>query len=376
MARNPEVAIVGGGVIGCSIAFRLAQAGARVAVFEREHVGFGASNASAGMVAPLSDSNELPAVQELGLASFRIYADFVREIEEESGIGVECVRAELLRVAVTEDEERTGRESVAKASRTGLKVEWLSGGEARKLEPLLSPSILGAMYSHDEMQLSPFRLTEALKRVATGRGATVREHTPVVGLLKDGTKVKGVRLPDGEVEADAVVIAAGSWAPMNGDWLDFKIPLFPVRGQGAYATGVHKPLKHSVFRGPSYAVPKGDGSVLLGTTVEKAGFDLRVTAGGMASILGAVQTLLPSMVDAGINQTRVGLRPCSADGLPFIGKVPGWEGAIVAAGHYRSGILLSAITSKLVAELITQGRAPAALAPFDPARLEKVSQTQ
>jgi glycine oxidase len=366
---SPDVVIVGGGVIGCAIAYELSRQRLKVLLLEKDTVGSGASYASAGMLAPLSDSREDPALQELGERSFGLYPTFLESVQEDAGLNVECLPSGIIRTAMDEQETAELRTIGPQAKRLGLPVHWLSGDEARKIEPLIGPAVTAASYSPDEPHLNPSRLVEALRRAAVAHGATVQEHVPVTGLLPNGDRVEGVQTAGGPVFAGAVVLAMGSWSCFAGGWLGTSVPVYPVRGQVLYANRVERPLRHTVIHGNAYATPKGDGT-LLGTTVEHAGFDARVTLGGINAILGGIHQLLPGFAESSINHTRAGLRPWSTDGLPLLGPVPDRRGLVLACGHHRSGILLTPVTAQLVAGHFT-GKV-VDFGPHAAGRLEKV----
>ncbi len=371
MAAGRDIVVVGGGVIGCAIAYRLAREGADVLLLERDQVGSGASQAAAGMLAPLSDSLGHAAVVDLGVESFGLYPSFIDEIEADGGLSVECMQSGILRVALTDEDEDGLKALGAVAEERGLEVSWLGPRQARSLEPQLSSNIRGASYSQAEPQLNPSRLVETIRRAAAARGVTVREQTPVTGLVYEGSKVAGVRTPDGTVPAGNVVLAAGSWSSQAGEWMGAPVPVTPVRGQIAYLNKLDRPLRHTVMRGNTYAVPKGDGTTLVGTTLEDAGFDPRATVGGVASFLTSIQDLVPAIAETTINHTRAGLRPWAYDEAPLMGPAPGVEGLILATGHYRSGILLAPVTARIISDLILKGSGSVDLGPFDAARLEK-----
>ncbi len=371
MAKSPDVLIVGGGIIGSALAYELAKAKARVLLLEQRHLCSGATYASAGMVAPLSDSPAGSPLADLGLRSFTLYGPWVREVEEASAFSIECMDSGILRVAVTEEEERGLKRDLARAKGLGFKLTWLDSKAAREAEPLLGPAIRGATWSPNEPQLNPSRCVEALRRAALAHGAELREQTPVIGLVRNGARVTGVRTPAETISAGAIVIAAGSWSAIAGGWLGLYVPVVPVRGQVVYVNPLTQPLRHTVMRHDSYAVPKGDGATLVGTTRERAGFDQRVTAGGVAAILTRIQELVPSMAEATINHTRAGLRPASEDDLPILGPVPGMDNVVLATGHGRSGILLTPVTVRLLAPVILDHRGEAELGACSAARLFK-----
>ena len=371
MPKSWDVVVVGGGVVGCAIAYELAKEKVQVLLLERDHLCSGASYASAGMIAPLSDSPVDHPLSQLGFRSFKMYDSFVQGVEEASGFSVECLPSGIVRVALTEEDEQELRAEVAAAPTLGLTVDWLDTQQAREIEPLLSPEIRGATFSPGESQLNPSRYVEALRRAAVAQGVTVREHTPVVGLGRNGSRVSAVRTAMDTVAAGVVVLAMGAWSRNTAEWLGIDVPVRPVRGQVVYVNKLATPLRHTVMRGSSYAVPKGDGMTLVGTTREMAGFDQRTTAGGVASILTRIQDLVPAIAEASINHTRAGLRPVSEDEFLLLGPVPTMEGVMLATGHGRSGILLTPVTARLIADLIVRGADAAELGPHSASRLER-----
>jgi len=373
MTPSSEVIIVGGGVIGCGIAYELAGRKVRVTLLEQRQLGSGATYASAGMLAPLSDSMCDDALIELGFGSFAIYKPFLEEAEEIARLSAECLPSGILRIAKTEEEERRLRALADFGNERGLRVEWVSAKHAQSLEPLLSPAIRGAAYSPGEPQLSASRLVEVLRRAAIARGARFREETPVVGLMKRGVKVTGVRTPQETLSADAVVLATGAWGRAASQWLGYDVPVAPVRGQVVYVNKLPRPLSRTVLHAEAYAVPKGDSTTLVGTTLEHdAGYEQQVTVKGVATMLTNIQSLLPSVGATTIHHSRAGLRPRNvADDLPILGPAPGNDGATLALGHYRSGILLAPITARLIADIVTTGKTKGGLGKFSAARLAK-----
>lgn len=374
MPSSPDVLIIGGGVIGCGIAHELAKSKTKVLLLEKEQVGTGASYASAGMVAPLSDNLEEGPLLELGLRSFNIYQPFLREVEASAGMGVECLPSGIIRTATTEEEVFDLKRSLDMAKGVGIELQYLDGDEARKLEPLLGPRVLAATWSPTEPQLNPSRLVEALRRSAVSRGAVIREQSPVSGMVRAGSRIDGVRVAGETVHAGTIVLATGSWACQAGDWLGFDLPVYPVRGQVVYVNKLARPLQHTIMHGMTYATPKGDSTTLVGSTLEEdVGFDQRVTVAGMASILTRIQDLAPSIGLTTVNHTRAGLRPWSRDHLPVLGPAPGADNLVIAAGHYRSGILLTPVTARMIVDFIVKGAGAVDFGPYSAARLVKAA---
>lgn len=373
MPKSPDVVVVGGGVIGCAIAYELAKARVKVLLLERDQVGGGASYASAGMLAPLSDSMEEGPLLELGMRSFRIYPQFLREAEEAAGMSAECLPSGILRTAFTEEEAKELRGSLDLAKGLGLPLQYVDGDEARRIEPLLGPRVLAATWSPEEPQLNPSRLVETLRRAAVACGATVREQSPVHGLTHADSRATGVGVAGEVIAAGTVVIAMGSWTCQVGDWLGLDLPVRPVRGQVVYVNKLARPLSHTVMHGMSYAVPKGDSTTLVGTTLEpEAGFAPHATVAGIATILSDIQELAPSVGATTVNHTRAGLRPWfQQDHLPVLGPAPGADNVLIAAGHYRSGILLAAVTSRMITDAVLRGPRAVDFGPYSAARLQR-----
>jgi glycine oxidase len=220
------------------------------------------------------------------------------------------------------------------------------------------------VYSEAEHQVNPARLVEALARAAAARGALLWTGTPAEGLLWQGARVVGLRLADRDLAASHVVLAAGCWSARCGDWLGSRVPVEPVKGQMLALRPRGAVPRHTLYGAAGYLVPKADGTLFVGATVERAGFDRRVTAAGVAELLALVPALAPSLADATFVRAWAGLRPATPDHQPILGAVPGVEGVTLATGHYRNGILLAPITGEMVAQVV-QGQATAlSLAPF------------
>jgi len=363
----PDVVIVGGGVIGCSIAYHLASAGASVTLFERNEVAGEASGAAAGMLAPLSESPRPGPFVELCLASLRLFPSLSEALREETGIDIEYLPSGILRVAQTEDEERELRHRLGWQRSLGLPLEWVDGEALRRLEPRLAPA-RGALYSPQEHQVSAGRLTQALAQAAARRGVVFEQGVAVTGLLTNGARVTGVRTPSGKVSAGRVVLAAGSWTGAFARQVGVTLPVRPVRGQMLAFADSALTLRHIVWGEAAYLVPKANGFLFVGATVEDVGFRSATTVRGQRGLQRGARGLVPSLAHGEIVSSWAGLRPGSPDGLPLLGPVPGWEGLSVASGHFRNGILLSPITGRLMAQLLTEGKTEVSLAPFSPAR--------
>ncbi|MEK7248621.1 MAG: glycine oxidase ThiO [Chloroflexota bacterium] len=357
-----KVIVVGGGVIGCSIALYLQKARAQVVLLERGGIGGEASGAAAGMlIAPIEDAGNRQ-FDELRRASLAMYPTLIREVQRLSGVDVEYKRQGMIRTARTEDFARKLKSLVRR--REG--VECVDADVLRELEPALDPTLLGAAYSESDADLNPGMLTKALAGAAKKLGADVRTETMLTGFLGRGAFVEGVRTNVGDVRGDAVVLAAGPWTEPLSQRLGMRLPTPPVRGQMlAYRSNS---LRHAIWGEDGYLVPKARGMIFAGATVEDVGFRKTTTARALAGLRRMASSLVPVLGVAEVVSTWAGLRPGSPDGLPVIGRFPGKDNVYLATGHFRNGVLLAPITGSLVADLVLTGRADRRLRPFSPGR--------
>ncbi|CAH1662562.1 Glycine oxidase [Hyphomicrobiales bacterium] len=366
-ARQDSVAIIGAGVIGLSIAWRLAQRGLAVTVFDKGDAGQGASHAAAGMLAACAEIE--PSEERLltlNRASQALWPGFAAELEAASGEPVELRTEGTLMVALTADDAAKLRNHAELQGRLGLPVSWLSGRDLRRLEPALAPGVAGGVSSPEDHQVDNRKLAKALRVAALRAGVTLVENTPIEGLsLKDG-RVAGVITAAGLHEAGRVVLAAGPWSRgIPGLPAEARPAVRPVKGQMlALAMDPAAPLlKHVVWAPGVYLVPRLDGRLIVGATVEEKGFDTAITAGGLLSLLHAAWRALPGIEELQVLETWVGHRPGSRDDAPIFGAGP-VEGLIYATGHHRNGILLTPITARLISDFILSGKMDPMAEPF------------
>lgn len=358
----PDVIVIGGGVVGCAAAFFLAERGAQVTLLERDTTGAHASGAAAGMLAPIAESEDEGPFFDLCLRGLEQLAAVVPRLRERTGIDPLYSPCGVLRVALHEEESEALRSRAARLAHHGLR--WLNAEEARSLEPGLTPEARGAIHSPREAHVSSPGLVRAYAAAAAAAGARLVEGAEVTGLTRSGGRVTGVRTAAGEMAAGAVVLAAGAWSGPLAREGGLRLPVEPVRGQILALDNLPGGPERIVWGGGAYLVPRRDGSVTVGATVERVGFDARVTAAGAASLLAAAPRLLPLLADATFRRAWAGLRPAAPDRLPVLGPAADVPGLFLATGHFRNGILLSAVTGELLADWILAGRAPWPQNPF------------
>ncbi|RKH37415.1 glycine oxidase ThiO [Corallococcus sicarius] len=357
-----DVLVVGGGVMGCGIALRLRQAGARVTVLERSIPGAEASSAAAGILAPQWESEGPGPFFELCLRSRALYGQFATELRELSGVDIAYRPCGLLRVAFDEADHHHVESTVGWQHGMGLRAVLLDGKGARELEPRLSPEAVGAAHFPDDHQVDNRLLVRALTMAAARVGATFRSGY-VRGIVHEQGRAVGVDL-DGEVlRADAVVLAAGSWSSLvQGSGVAAQA-VRPARGQMVQLQTRLPLLERIVTSAKGYLVPRADGRVIAGSTMEHVGYDKQVTAAGLARILDMALQLCPELGSAPVMETWAGFRPWTQDALPYIGAGP-VPGLFLATGHFRNGILLTPITAKLVAQAVLGEKPSVDLTPF------------
>ncbi len=366
---DPDVLVIGGGVIGAAVAFALAGRGARVTVLERGSAGHETSAVAAGMLSPQAEAEGPSPFLDFGLACRARYGDWVREVSAAAAMPIDYRPTAVLNLALTAERvtELTARRDWQRPM--GLEAEWLSGEEARRREPILAAGLPGALLLPAEAWVDAASLSAALVAAAGRRGVRFEEPVAVTALDVNGGRVTGVRAGERRFRAGAVVLAAGAWSsriagvPIPEDWIT------PRRGQVMILRRGGPALRHILYTHGAYVVPRAGDEIIVGTTVEEAGYERVATAGGLRSIVAAVARYAPAIEEAPVVSVAAGLRPHSRDGLPLLGPLARLPGLVFATGHFRNGILLAPLSGELVAEAIASGRTPDALAPFLPDRV-------
>jgi glycine oxidase len=369
-----KVTVVGAGVIGCAVAYELARRGARVRVADPRTPGQGATRASAGILAPYIEGH-VSSLLTLGVRSLALYDDFVQRLTADAGIDLEYVRCGTLQVAVADAEISHLAALSRDLTKARVAHRLLDAHEVREAEPELSPSVHGALLIPAHGYVVADSLMRALVAACLHYGVEFETTTVTqVGGAAGGACVHTV---DGRIESDAAVMAAGSWSPLipvragleEAGGRNPHPPVSPIRGQ-IVRLEVERPVARHVLWGPGcYIVPLRDGTVLVGATVENAGFDERPTAGGVRALLNAATSWFPVLETAVFTAARVGLRPGTGDDLPIVGPSSSMPSVFYAIGHFRNGVLLAPLTASLVADLVMDGHEGPGMEMMRPARV-------
>lgn len=366
MARTYDAIVIGGGIIGCAVAWRLAQRGRRVALLERGHVGGEASSAAGGIFGPKA-SPDLPShLLQFWRMSHDLYPSFVAEVQAATGHAFELRVAGQLLVAASEAEVARLESSFDLQAPAGIHAAWLTGADLRAAEPALAPEVPAAIYFPDQILVDNGSLTLALGAAVRRAGGDLFENRPVTGLAIEHGRVVGVETPTGRVSGAVVVNCAGSWSGM----IDPRAakPVRPIKGQMLAVDAQPVFFEHIIQSAGGGIVPRASGRTLIGATQEDVGFDKDVIAGTISSLFERVARLLPALRQARFLDAWAGLRPVTPDRAPLIGPDPELGGLYWATGHGTMGILLVPATALAVADLIETGRSSMSIDKFNPAR--------
>jgi len=365
-----DVAIIGGGLIGVSSALELAAHNLRVVVLDRQQPGRESSWAAAGMLAPGTDMPEGDVLVPLARESFALYPEFVAAIEQASGQSSSFELEGTLEIFVAPSAETARNKFVAERHRSGLKAEPITAESARRMEPALGAAAEVAAWVPEEGIVDPRSLMDAALAAARNRGVESRSDCRVESVQLERGRCTGVVAGGNKISASHVVVTAGCFSAGIDGGIAQYAPTKPVRGQMVSLRHRDTRLTRTLRSENGYVVPRRDGRIMAGSTLEDAGFEKNVTPAGLLRILAAAVELVPSLAAAEILETWSGLRPGTPDHLPILGPTD-IEGLVIATGHYRNGILLAPVTAKLVREWITTGRASLNVEAFSPLRFQR-----
>jgi glycine oxidase len=368
-----EIVVIGSGIIGLSVAYELARRGARVTVLDARAAGLGASQASAGVLAPYIEAPAQGPLRDLSVESLGLYDEFVARVTRDAQTEVEYRHTGTIDVALDADEAEHLKATTRVLETLGVRTEWREGADIFRLAPAIAPAAVAALFIPEHAFVSAPGLVRALFLASEAHGATHRGGTRVTKITRHGDRLSVHTENAGGREtltADNVVIAAGSWSGQIDTGDAPAVPVRPVRGQLLHLAWNPSvaPLAHVLWGARCYMVPWQDGTVLVGATVEEVGFAEDVTVAGVHTLLSAAAELVPDTMSARFKEARVGLRPASSDTVPVIGPSPEMPGLFYATGHYRNGILLAPLTAVMLADGILEGRWHHLLDATSPAR--------
>jgi glycine oxidase len=366
-----DVAVAGGGLIGGSIALELARAGLHVGLFDRQNPGQEASWAGAGILSPAPESAAMISLVPLGKASMAIYPEFVRMVEEISGQSPGYRPKGTLQALFSRDARVELSTVIALHHGLGLKAEPLRREDARGLEPSLSEELEAAVLRPDEASVDNRAMTQAAMEAARRSGVQFFPGSGAEAIWREGGRCLGLHLKNEKIEAQWTVIAAGCFSS-GIEGVATYAPVRPAKGQMVALRADDLQIERVLWSENIYLVPRNDGRILAGATVEYTGFEKDVTAGGIEKILAGAIELSPGLAGARVEETWAGLRPDSPDHLPILGPTD-IDGLVIATGHFRSGILLTPITARLVCEWVTQQRVRVDWDRFSPMRFQSAS---
>lgn len=364
-----DVLIIGGGVIGLSIARELHKKGfRRITILERGALGAEASHAAAGMLAPNAETEKIDDFFRLCQESNKLYEAFAAELQDETKIDIELDKQGTLYVALNDDDaEEIGRRFEWQRG-AGLAVERLTARETRMIEPFLSPDVRESLFFPGDHQVENRKLLHALQKYAAINGIEIRENTEIKNLLIEDDKIVGAEGGAEKFFAGTLVLATGAWTSLvKAEGL--KMPeIKPVRGQMIAFHTAKRLFQRVIYSPRGYLVPRADGRILAGATVEDVGFNKSVTDAGIEFLHETALEIAPSFVNLEIAEKWAGLRPLAVDGLPILGSFPQVENLYLATAHYRNGILLAPLTAKILAESIAENKDSEYLKVFSPSR--------
>lgn len=352
------ITVIGGGVIGLSIAWEIASRGEKIVLFEKGTIGSGASLSAAGMITPASEVHYgEEKLLQLFLKSLKLYPSFIQKLERETDLKTDFNTNGSLMIAIDQDDEAELTRLHDYQKSLGLDVDRLSSREVAQKEPLLSSHYVDALYAKEEYCVDNRLLIHALKQALQKNGGLIFENSPVQEVVFGKEKVAGVVVKNEMFKTDQIILATGVDAQLEGLPEDLNLPIRPVKGQAlAVQMKGDQRLKHSIrtiHRYPVYLVPRSDGRLVIGATLEEMGMNTEVTAGALLDLIYGAWKILPLVYELPVVETWAGLRPTSRDHAPILGPT-NYPGLHVAMGMYRHGILLAPVVGQLIADGVVE----------------------
>lgn len=352
MNKTYDAIVIGGGVNGGAIAFNLAKRGRKVLLLEKDRLASKASGAAAGMLGAQAELDGEGPLFQLARTSRAMFSGLADELKMTSGIDIELVNKGMLRLALTDWEQQEHRRIIGVHRKNGELAELLTGEEVRKREPTLSNEVIGAMYLEKDGQVAAPQLALGFLRSASALGSVIKEYVEVHSFHFSNGKITGVATNEGDFMSDNVVVTGGAWSEKLLRETGLQLKTYPVKGE-CFSVRTEAPLLSStIFTHDCYLVPKKGGRIVVGATIIPNTFNQQVTVEGISLLMENAKKLVPSIAQAEWEGAWAGIRPQTADGLPYLGEHPELKGLFIAAGHFRNGILLSPITGEVMADLI------------------------
>jgi glycine oxidase len=368
MSQPADVVVIGAGVVGCCIAYELARRGTAVRVVDGRTIGMGATQASAGILAPYLETHEGSPLLPLAVRSLGLFDEFIQRVTSDGAVSVSYHRNGTLDVATDEEHFKSLQTTAEALDRRGVSATLLGGDAARAEEPHLAADVLGGLLISAHGFVAASELTRAAAAAACHHGAKLVERSHATRVARKHGNII-VETESGSLNAGAVVLAAGSWSgTLDIEGVRARVPVRPVRGQLLHLIWPGARLRHVIWSPKCYLVPWDDGTVLVGATMEEAGFDERATVAGVRDLLEAACDIAPQAWTAGFVGARVGLRPGTSDDLPVIGPSRVVPNLFYATGHFRNGVLLAPLTAQLVADALLDDKLDSDLAAVNPSR--------
>lgn len=371
-----NVLIIGGGIIGLSLVRELRKKDVRrITILERGAIGRESSYAAAGMLAPNAETDRADAFTSFCTESLRLYPNFAAELLDETGVDIELDRNGTLYLAFTEKDSAEIRHRYEWQKRAGLTLEHLTAQETRRAEPFVSPDVRESLFFPDDWQVENRKVLRAMEKYAEINQIKIVENTEITHLLTENDKIIGAATESEKFFAEKVVLTTGAWTSLIKT-VGFALPqVKPIRGQMIGFQTAKRLFAKVIYTPRGYIVPRADGRILVGATLEDAGFDKTVTDAGEKLLMGAALEISPSIANLEIIEKWAGLRPLAADGLPILGEFAGYDNLFIATAHYRNGILLAPLTAKILAEKIAKNLDSGYFEFFNPRRFKTAKTT-
>jgi glycine oxidase len=366
--NKQDVVIIGGGIIGVSIAYQLTKRGKSVTVLEKDSIGAHASGAAGGMLGAQVEFAEPGPLVDLSVRSREMFPALQKELYAATGIDIGLNTAGMLRVALSNEESEVLKQQAHWQEQQGLRADWLDKEEVKRQEPAVGDTIVGALSLPDDTQVSAPDLTRAFAIAAARKGATLLERCEVLTIEHTHGEVTAVHTTRGSFTADHFVLAGGAWSGGLAQQLGVPLSVFPIKGEAFSVLTMPQPIRKTIYSHGCYIVPKDGNRLLIGASSQNCGFDSRLTIGGLQQLMAKAVRLLPALADCPLEKTWASLRPQTDDGLPYFGPISSFANLLAATGHYRNGILLSPITGEAIARMITGEPLDVSLAPFSDQR--------